>query len=48
MKMCCAMTAAVLALLAMPFAAQAQGVGEGAREGAHEGASRAGLCGRRR
>jgi hypothetical protein len=38
MKMCCAMTAAVLALLAMPFGAQAQGVGEGAREGSHEGA----------
>jgi hypothetical protein len=31
MKMRCAMTAAVLALLAMPFAAQAQGVGEGAK-----------------
>ena len=37
MKIRYVMASAVVALLVMPLAAQAQGVGEGAREGAHEG-----------
>ena len=38
MKVHFVMTAGVLALLAMPVATQAQGIGVGAHEGAHKGA----------